>query len=109
MSDNLKVAFLNKENIVISVLVFESFDISLLEQVKEHLSANSYKSCSEYGMASVDGDFYNDKFYPPKQYSSWIRNEELGIWEAPIAYPNDGEQYVWDENSMSWLLLPPSN
>lgn len=111
--DNHPHAFLNENNTVVNVCLFNDHDEDLLEQVKNHFSASSFKSCCEFGTAFINGDFYNNKFYPEKLYPSWIRNEELGIWEAPIPYPEveegSDEQYIWDENTTSWLLLPPLN
>jgi len=48
-------------------------------------------------------DEQKDAFIPPKQFPSWILNEETCIWGAPTAYPNDGGLYTWDENSLSWV------
>lgn len=62
------------------------------------------------------GYFYDqvrDVFIPPQIFPSWIFNEELWKWEAPVPYPavedNSNEYYIWDENTTSWLLLPPPN
>ena len=46
---------------------------------------------------------------PNSPYPSWTFNEDLFIWQPPVQYPEDNEKYVWDEPSISWLLLPPSN
>lgn len=46
-----------------------------------------------------------DAFIPPKSYPSWILNTQTCLWEAPIPYPNDGNRYVWNEQSQSWLLV----
>ena len=43
-----------------------------------------------------------DAFIPPKPYASWILNEDTCLWEAPVAYPDDGERYVWNESTTSW-------
>ena len=43
-----------------------------------------------------------DAFIAPKPYASWILNEETCQWEAPVAYPDDGERYVWNESTTSW-------
>lgn len=61
---------------------------------------------------AVIGGTYNaelDAFIPPKPFNSWVLDENTCLWEPPISYPNDGQQYTWDEESTSWLLLPPSN
>ena len=41
---------------------------------------------------------------PEQPYPSWTWS---GIaWEAPLPYPNDGGDYVWDESSGEWLTAP---
>lgn len=44
-----------------------------------------------------------DAFLPPKPFESWVLNEECYCWEAPIAYPDDGARYNWDEDSQDWI------
>ena len=44
-----------------------------------------------------------DAFIPPKPYTSWKLNEDTCLWEPPIAYPNDGKKYAWDEITTSWI------
>ena len=66
-----------------------------------------------YNYGSV-GMLYNseaDAFHhPAPTWSSWALNTETYIWEAPIAYPTDGQQYDWDEelyqsdNTQGWVL-----
>jgi len=48
----------------------------------------------------------------PKPYPSWIvKDVEVGlnkvlasVWSSPIDYPNDGNSYIWDEETQSWDL-----
>jgi hypothetical protein len=41
---------------------------------------------------------------PGRQYyPSWTLNLETYMYEAPIAYPNDGKEYVWDEELGNWV------
>ena len=48
-------------------------------------------------------DAVNDVFYPAKPFNSWTISAETNwIWEAPVAYPNDGKAYTWDEGTTSW-------
>jgi len=51
-------------------------------------------------------DATKDAFIPPKPYASWTLNEDSCLWEAPVAYPDDGENYVWDETTTAWVLAP---
>ena len=48
-------------------------------------------------------DATRDTFIPPKPYASWTLNEDTCLWEAPVAYPDDGKQYTWDENTQQWV------
>ena len=36
-------------------------------------------------------------------FASWIFNEEICYFEAPIPYPADGKDYRWDEPTTSWV------
>ena len=46
-----------------------------------------------------------DAFIAPKPYASWILNEDTCIYEAPVAYPNDGEEYTWNETTTTWDIV----
>lgn len=46
-----------------------------------------------------------DAFIPPKPYPSWLLNTNTCQWEAPIPYPSDGKMYVWNESTLSWVLV----
>lgn len=36
-------------------------------------------------------------------HPSWIFEEETCTYIPPVPYPTDGKQYVWDENTISWI------
>ena len=101
-------ALIDENNFVFNCVLFSTHDNDLINQTMIASGAKKIISCCEVGIAYIGGDLYNNKFYPSKQYDSWIRDEEKGDWYPPIAYPNDGEKYTWDENTTSWLLLPPA-
>lgn len=44
-----------------------------------------------------------DAFYSPQHYASWTLNETTCLWEPPVAYPNDGNDYEWDEETTNWI------
>jgi hypothetical protein len=48
-------------------------------------------------------DEERDAFIPPKPYESWVLNEDSCLWEAPVAYPEDGADYTWDEEAGAWI------
>jgi hypothetical protein len=50
-------------------------------------------------------DAQRDAFIPPQLFPSWVLNEETCQWDAPVAMPTDGQQYYWDEASLSWVAF----
>lgn len=50
-------------------------------------------------------DAAKDAFIPPQPFASWTLNETSCLWEAPVAYPDDGNMYRWDEESTNWVLV----
>ena len=50
-------------------------------------------------------DRENDVFYPPQPFKSWVLNETMWIWEAPVPLPANADtvRYNWDEDSLSWV------
>jgi len=46
-----------------------------------------------------------DAFIPPKPFESWVLDEDTCLWEAPVPYPTDGNQYVWDEETQEWAAV----
>jgi len=50
-------------------------------------------------------DTVNDVFLAPQPYPSWVLNETTWTWEAPVAYPTDGQGYIWNENQGNWELV----
>ena len=50
-------------------------------------------------------DAARDAFIPPKPFVSWVLNEDTCLWDAPVAQPDDGNLYRWDEATLAWVLL----
>ena len=47
-------------------------------------------------------DETRDAFIPPQPYSSWTLNETTCLWDSPVAYPDDGNMYQWNEDKQTW-------
>jgi hypothetical protein len=49
-----------------------------------------------------------DAFIPPKQFNSWVLNEDTCIWEAPFAIPTteleENQYYSWNESIINWEI-----
>ena len=103
-------------NIVERVEVVSN-DIATTEQAGVNFLNNLYKTNDIWKQTSYNNnirknfagigfkyDQYKDAFIPPKPYNSWILNEDSCLWEAPVAYPNDGQRYIWNETNQTWDL-----
>jgi hypothetical protein len=56
--------------------------------------------------ASLGGRYDSDRdaFISKKPYASWILNETTCDWEAPVVKPDDGQKYLWNEETKQWDL-----
>jgi len=110
-------AKLGTGNIVEQVVVVSN-DIATTEQAGVDFLNNLYKSKDVWKQTSYNGnirknfagigfkyDQTRDAFIAPKPFNSWILNEDTCIWEAPVAYPNDGQRYNWNEQNQTWDLI----
>jgi len=113
-----------ENNIVTTVIVAEQEFIDTQDGTWVQTSYNTYGNV-HYGQdGNADGgvalrgnyagigytyDSTNDVFYVPKPYASWTLNTSTWLWEAPISLPDDGKDYIWDEdvyqadNSKGWV------
>ena len=119
-------AFLDKDNIVTHVIVgkdendlpegvvsWEEYYGRVKGQVCKRTSYNTYAGEHTLGGTSFRGNYAGpgheyredlDAFIPPKPFDSWILNEASYSWQAPTLMPEDGQGYVWNEESGSWDL-----
>ena len=51
-------------------------------------------------------DYARNAFIPPKPFPSWVLNDDTCLWGAPVAMPDDGQRYYWDEATTSWVAQP---
>jgi hypothetical protein len=47
-------------------------------------------------------DATRDAFIPPQPFNSWTLNEDTCLWNSPLAYPEDGKLYKWNEEILNW-------
>lgn len=50
-------------------------------------------------------DNIKDVFIPIKPFNSWILDDSIGDWVAPIPHPNDNKMYSWNEDGQTWDLI----
>jgi hypothetical protein len=110
-------AKLGTGNIVERVEVVSN-DIATTEQAGIDFLNNLYKTRDVWKQTSYNGnirknfagigftyDQARDAFIPPKPFNSWTLNEDTCLWEAPVAYPNDGQKYKWNESTLTWDIV----
>ena len=117
-------AFLNMQNIVTEVIVgkdetdgptnWEMHYGNFREQVCKRTSYNTRGGVhtnggtplrKNYAGIGYTYDESRDAFIPPKPFDSWTLNETTCLWEAPVAMPDDGQMYTWNEELGTWDLI----
>jgi hypothetical protein len=116
-------AQLDENNVVIQIIVVHNAE--LLDESGQESEAKGIAFCQAlFGGTWVQTSYngnkrknyagvgytYNadiDAFVPPKPYASWVLNDATQ-WEAPVAMPDDGQMYSWDEDSQSWVAMADS-
>lgn len=48
-------------------------------------------------------DEERDAFFAPQPFASWTLDENTCLWNAPVAMPEDGKRYTWDEATTNWI------
>ena len=117
-------SFLNMQNIVTEVIVgkdetdgpinWEIHYGNIREQVCKRTSYNTRGGVhseggvpfrKNYAGIGYSYDESRDAFIPPKPFDSWELNEDSCLWEAPIPYPEDGNNHIWNEETQNWELI----
>ena len=91
-----KYAFVNGESIL---------NIVMAETQPDPTDIGGFVEYTDINPAVIGGkyDAENNAFIAPKQYESWILDENHN-WSAPTAKPETG-YYRWDESSLSWVEM----
>lgn len=109
-------AFLDENNIVTEVIVGidetelidgKSPEIWYGEFRNQRCVRTSYNGNIRKNFAGIGYSYDEalDAFVPIKPYPSWLLDEDTARWYPPLPYPNDGESYVWNEETQSWDIL----
>jgi hypothetical protein len=100
-----------KNNKVVQVIVAEQEHIDTLNGEWVQTSYNTFGGEHKLGGTPLRKNFagigytydrVKDAFISPNPYLSWTINETTCLWEAPVAYPDDGKEYIWNETTTSW-------
>ena len=114
-------AILNESNIVTEVLVVNN-DVLLDGDGVEQEQLGKDFLTSLYGAGNYLQTSYNhnfrkqfagngftydaakDKFISSQPYPSWSLDEN-DDWQPPVVKPDDGNEYVWDEDTQQWIRI----
>jgi hypothetical protein len=110
-------AKLGTGNIVEQVIVVSN-DVAITEQAGSDFINKLYNTRDVWKQTSYNNNFrknfagigyqydqQRDAFIAPKPFDSWLLNEDTCRWNAPVAYPSDGELYTWNELTLAWDLI----
>ena len=81
--------------------------LNTLYNTRDVWKQTSYNNNIRKNFAGIDYQYdqQRDAFIAPQPYTSWTLDETTCLWEAPTAYPDDGERYTWNETTTSWDLI----
>lgn len=111
-----------ENNLVMNVISIDETNCGNLPYPESELIGQQYISSlgiqGEWLQTSIDGLFRKqyagigwtysaegDVFVTPQPYPSWSLDENYD-WQAPIAFPADGNNYSWDESNQTWVEVP---
>jgi hypothetical protein len=115
-------AELNENDIVQRVIVINNRVIlndnnEEVEQLGINFCKSLYGENTNWVQASYNNNFRkqfagigfkydrtNDVFISPQPYTSWSLDENFD-WQAPTPYPEDGNNYIWNEETQQWDLI----
>ena len=101
-------AKLDDNNVVIEVNVVNNEESGIAFLIEWSGGYSNWKQTSYNGNFRKQycgaGYSYNaeaDVFIAPQPFPSWSLDSSFD-WQAPVAYPTDGERYSWSEDDLTW-------
>jgi hypothetical protein len=111
-------AQIDEKNIVLQVIVVADSDCgggkypeadAIGAEFCKKLLGGTWKQTSynnnfrkRYAGVGYTFDADRDMFIALQPYPSWTLNKD-GDWEPPVLPPDDGKDYLWDEDSNAWV------
>ena len=110
-----------ENNIVTEVIVVSNNELLNTQGIEEE--ALGIQFCTnllggEWKQTSYNGTFRKnyagigfrydadlDAFIPPQPYLSWTLDIETCQWQPPVPYPTEDARFIWDEQSLSWVVV----
>ena len=88
------------DNKVLKVIVAEEefFDTFIDSSPGEWIETTK----NNYAGIGYTYDSENNAFYSPQPYPSWTLDKENFRWQPPTPFPEDGNNYLWNEDNKEW-------
>ena len=108
-----------EDGVVTQVIVAEADHVATLDgtwvKTSYNMSGGIYKA-PDVDQSVINGDearerknyagigYYYDGvgFRKLQPFNSWTLNTSSYIWEPPVAHPDDGKEYTWNEENLAW-------
>jgi hypothetical protein len=87
----------------------EIVEVTEWYQARTNASDNLVGSVYENGQFTLPEKTQQDSAVgssiAPRLNPSFVWNNDSQTWEPPIAYPADGKNYRWDEETIAWIEI----
>ena len=88
-----------KNNEIINIVTAENSNVLVpFFPGCEYIERNEINGYGEPG-----GDYFEGYLRVRSPYLSWVWQDKK--WQAPVALPNDGNVYTWDEETTNWVAV----
>lgn len=65
----------------------------------------SYNATFGRKFAGIGDTYIDGNFKPASPYPSWVFDDKVWGWVAPVPIPKTGEPHRWDEETLSWVAV----
>ena len=91
------------DNIVTNIILSSAENLNALGGEEQWIDVSNLPYVRLGNVAQLNTETETYLVYSPKPYNSWTLNENICLWEAPTAYPDNGNKYTWNEDTTSWV------
>ena len=97
---NESYAFI-KNGVVVNLAMFDDPSEELLAHFKAEFDLDEIILSTE--KSDIGGTYDGTNFWRKQPYPSWVKG--TFDWEPPVPKPEDNKNYVWHEESLSWVEI----
>jgi len=104
--NDITYGFVDSNNILKEIFTIQQGDTDTVNRIKiEFNLPNAYPMDLNKELALLGSAYWNgSRFVWPSPHPSWHFDEEINGWNSPVPYPEDDRVYLWDEESIQWVL-----